>query len=174
MKPQKINEYNLSTFSLDYRVWQRSEDVCFIGTTKVIATKFLSVLFGEETDKELDFNHIRELWNIGKVRAAEYAKNIIDANINGTLSFPVTAISMSMLTEQVGFIDPTDFLTERLIGKKRLQHWKNNFEGKYNIIFEDPIIYAILKMWDNKEPNLLSFIEQNRISISHIIKDYEF
>lgn len=175
MKPKKIETWN-TNFSLDYRIWQRNEETYFISTTKVIATKFLISIFGENPDEDdrLTFSIVRELWNIGKVRAAEYAKHIIDASISGVLSQKATAIAMSILTEQVGFLYPSEFLTERLVGKKRLQYWKENFEEKYSVSYEDPTIYAVLNMWGNGHPDLLAFIEENRKTINYIIRDCEY
>ena len=172
MIPQKITTWYMAS-NLDYRVLQRSEENYYISTTKIIATKLLLSLFGEDPDGKRHFGLVREFWNIGKVKTAEYAKQILDASAEGVLSTPVAAIAMSILTEQVGFVYPDEFMTERLVGKKRLQYWKDHLE-KYRVSYEDPVMYAILNMWGNSDAVLISFIENNRKIIDRIIKDSEY
>ncbi|CVK21566.1 hypothetical protein [Sporomusa sphaeroides] len=172
MKPKKITAWHMST-NLDYRVWQNDENNYFVSTTKTIATKLLLNLFDEDTDNKMHYGLVREIWNIGKVKAAEYAKQIIDASMDGFLSAPVAAIAMSILTDQVGFLYPDEFLTERLVGKKRLQYWKECLE-KYTVNYEEPAIYAIMNMWGNDNKELLVFIKDNHKIIDRIIKDCEY
>lgn len=173
MKPQAIKtDWHLG-FSLDYRIFQNDESIYFVSTTKIIATKVLLTLFGGDPDGRLILSQIREIWNGGKIRTAEYAKFIIDATMNEILSPQVGAIAMAILTEQAGFTFSDDFMTERLVGKKRLQYWEAMRE-KYIVNFEDPTVYALLNMWGNGDKDLLAFIETNRRKINQIINECKY
>lgn len=140
MKPTPITPWQTAT-PISYQISQRNETQYHINTTKPQAIKLLIALFNQSPNENPEDSitpTLRHFCNIGKTKTAEYAKHIIDATLNKTLSSPIAAIAMSILTDLAGpFSSPAEFLTERLVGKKRLAFWQKHHET-YIVKLDEP------------------------------------
>lgn len=124
MEPIKITNWHLADGGITYRIFQYNENEYYIGVSKEKAGALLLELFGVDSFqfkgsvKVKTWYLLRPLWKIGAVKTSAYAKSIIDAAIDEVISFPITAIAVTILSDVTGE-DRFSFLTERLIGKKR-------------------------------------------------------
>jgi len=174
MEAREIKYWHL-TSGIHYITYTHDSETCFIRTTKALANKVLLALFEEDNEKifaQKNYPYIQDLVKIGAVKAAEYAKRTLDAVSVGIIPEPIAAIALEALIFQVS-LEWEDVMTERLVGKKRIEFWKKSFT-KYSVEWEDPKIFALLNMWGNDSELLNKFVEDNCKDINYIISDCEY
>jgi hypothetical protein len=112
---------------------------CHVEYTTVInnlndKSLFISNINAEEFFRSLlSDEDLKNIWKAKRLVCAEYTKVLVDAFFEGLLDENLLAISIALI-ESNSFLNIKEFVTQRLVGKKR-KEFVFELQGKIHVCF---------------------------------------